>query len=338
MKERVVNNVIVRMADVIGRSELLFLRSVLTEVLYDVDVKERETALSTEVAANEEIVKFYITARMVDGLAKSSLCRYKDEIEKFLHYTGVNVLKAEANDIRKYFLHLKARGCSNTTIDGVCKILKVFFRFLLEEGYISTNPCRNIDKVKVEHTIKYTPNDFEVELLRDACESKREVALVDFALSTGLRISEIASVKLTDVDWNRMVVLVHGKGSKDRVVPFSVRCKKHLEDYIVERDIHSEWLITRERNATDGDGNEIDPKPSKAMIGAVLRKIRKRCELSNVTVHSLRRYVAQYLDEKNVDGTIIQELLGHSSFGTTKQSYIGSNQNKMIHTCKLYAM
>lgn len=82
--------------------------------------------------------------------------------------------------------------------------------------------------------------------MRDACENKRELALIDLLISTGLRVSEVSNILLPEINWDEKTIIVHGKGDKDRIVPFSVRCKKHLQEYLMERGISvSDYLFLR---------------------------------------------------------------------------------------------
>lgn len=158
--------------------------------------------------------------------------------------------------------------------------------------------------------------------LRDSCKTQRELALIDLLLSTGLRVHEVPKIKVSDIDWTQRIIIIHGKGGKDRVVPFSVRACKHLQDYLQNRQECSVYLFCRTKQP-------YDKEPSKAMINDIFSKIRKRANIDNLTIHSIRRWTATRMEECGADASVIQDILGHTSFSTTKKYYLNRNIKRL---------
>ena len=130
--------------------------------------------------------------------------------------------------------------------------------------------------------------------MRDACIDKRELALIDLLISTGLRVSEISNVALSEIDWENRVIIIHGKGGKDRVVPFSVRCKKHMQEYLMERGRYlSHFLFCSNKKPYN--------KLCKGSINKIVKNIGTRVGLPEITVHCFRRWLASDLNKKGVD-------------------------------------
>ena len=192
------------------------------------------------------------------------------------------------------------------------------------------NQKKKIPKIKEDIRFKRFYTDLEIESMRDACINKRELALIDLLISTGLRISEISNILLSEIDWDGRTIVIHGKGGKDRFVPFSIRCKKHLQEYLMERGCNkSQFLFCATKKPYY--------KLCKGSISKIVKDIGIRVNLPDITVHCFRRWLASDLNKKGVDPAIIQEILGHSSFTTTQKHYLDKSTNKICYVHNIYA-
>lgn len=321
MKEKLINIIITGMGNSLSKTQMSMLLSVLTSAFDKVDISASQTALSPLCADNDFYISSYLTVKQLAGLQQTTLTAYEYEIKRFVDLTGCNIPKVDKNTIRKY-LYDYQKVASNTSVDNVRRYLNCFFQFLENERYIDKNPVKSIPKIKDDNKITYFGNDFEMEQLRDSCKSQRELALIDLLLSTGLRVHEVPKIKVSDIDWNQRIILIHGKGGKDRVVPFSIRACKHLQDYLQSRQECSVYLFCRTKQP-------YDKEPSKAMINDMFSKIRKRANIDNITIHSIRRWTATRMEECGADASVIQDILGHSSFSTTKKYYLNKNIKRL---------
>lgn len=330
MKEKLINIILAGMNDSLSKSQMSILLSVLTSSFEKVNITVNETALSTTFADNEFYLDAYLTVKKLAGLQESTLEAYEYEIKRFFDITGCDIPRVETNTIRKY-LYDRQKVSSNKTVDNIRRYLNCFFQFLADENYIAKNPVKQIPKIKDESRIARFGNDYEMELLRDCCETDRELALIDLLISTGLRVHEVPQIKLDDIDWNQRIILIHGKGAKDRIVPFSVRAAKHLQDYLQNRKEKSPYLFCRTRKP-------YDVEPSKAMINDLFSKIRKRTGINDITIHCVRRWFATYMNDHGADSTVLQDIMGHASFNTTKKFYLDQNIQHITQVHKLCAM
>lgn len=114
----------------------------------------------------------------------------------------------------------------------------------------------------------------EIESMRDVCKTKRELALIDLLISTGIRVSEVSNIMLNDIDWEQRTIIIHGKGDKDRIVPILIRCKKHLKEYISNRGYNlSPYLFCGSKKPHN--------KMCTCSINNLLKTIGSRVGLSN---------------------------------------------------------
>lgn len=316
MKESIINKVIVSMSNILSKNQLAMLVDTLSITLEDLEINKKKNELTTELVNNYEYLKNYLVVKKVAGVAESTLKMYQYMICKFLDRTKCNLIQCDTNTIRVYLLTLQ-KDISNTSVDNARRCLNCFFQFLEDEGFIPKNPCRKIPRIKDVDRIQKFWDDLAIETLRDSCINKRELALIDLLISTGLRISEVPKIKITDIDWEKRLILINGKGNKQRLVPFSIRAQKHLLEYINDRGGigTSCFLFCRTRGP-------LNRQVTKAMIYDVFDTIRKRANIHSITIHGIRRWFASSLDRKGVDSNIIQDILGHESFSTTKKHYL----------------
>ena len=295
--------------------------NILTTSFKDIELNTTKNMLTTNNTSNEIIIKNFVGCKTLAGIAKSSIDQYVLSINKLIEYTKKTLFDTTTNDIRKYLLFYQ-QSVSKGTADNRRRNLSVFFQFMEDEGYIQKNPCRRIPKIKEDVKYKKFYTDMEIEMMRDACKTKKETALIDLLCSTGMRVSEVSSLKIMDINWEERTILVHGKGSKDRIVPFTIRCKKHLQEYLEERNFYSEYLFCTSRKNHGA--------LCKSSIQQIVKDIGKRVNLIKITVHCFRRWLATDLNRKGMDINSIQDILGHTSFSTTKKHYLDKSIDKKV--------
>lgn len=302
--------------------------NILTTVFSDVDFVSSKNMLSVERCQNSVILKNFIGCKKMSGIKENSIEQYLYSISSLMRFCNKNFVDITTDDIRCYLLQYEKSVCK-TTANNCRRNLNVFFQFMENEEYIQKNPMKKIPHIKEDIKYKRFYTDLEIESMRDACTNKRELALVDLLISTGLRVSEVSNVLLSDIDWEQRTIIIHGKGGKDRIVPFSVRCKKHLQEYLLERRHNGQYLFCAMKKPYD--------KLCKATVNKIIKSIGTRIGLPNITVHCFRRWLASDLNKKGVDPTIIQDILGHSSFETTQKHYLSKSYDKISYIHNIYA-
>lgn len=303
--------------------------NILTSTFSDVDFTATEYMLSVDKCQNEIIVKNFVGCKKMSGIKDNSIEQYVLSVTTLLRFINKNLIDIDTNDIRRFILHYE-QSVSKVTANNCRRNLNVFFQFMEDEGYIIKNPVKRIPKIKEEKRFKRFYTDLEIESMRDACENKRELALIDLLISTGLRVSEVSNILLSEINWDEKTIIVHGKGDKDRIVPFSTRCKKHMQEYLLERGISvSDYLFCAMKKSY----NKLSP----GSINKAVQKVGARVGLPKITVHCFRRYMASDLNKKDVNPVIIQGILGHASFETTQKHYLSDSYDKISYIHNVYA-
>ena len=264
-------------------------------------------------------IKYYLGAKKIDGLSERTLKNYKANLESFAAKVEKSAAKITTDDIRGYIAYL-----DETHINT----LRAFFGWLHTEEKIKKNPMSKIKSLKLDKKgARQALSVEELERLRDACKGYREKALVEFLVSTGCRLSEVAQLRAADLDLVGRTVKVTGKGDKDRVVYFSVRTRLMLQEYFVARK--------------GGDGlfcsskSPYEPLKPRA-IQRLIRAVSERAGLDKrVHPHLLRHTFATHALNSGMDVTVIQRLLGHEDVATT-QIYAELNDETVKHQYTKY--
>lgn len=295
----------------------LKIKSVIEEVLYDYEVTTKETSL---VASDiEDRIQLYIACRRLENLSEKTLRNYELQLLKFASFFRKPVSTITTMDIRIY-LAAVGKELKASSLNEVISILKTFFKWLAEEDYILKNPLNKIKQSKVPKRARRALNDYQVEVLREGCWTKREKALVEFLLSTGCRVAEVASVNKRDIDWSNLSLKVIGKGNKEREVSFTPKAKRLLQKYLESRVDTNEALFVGSK------------RPYRRLgIRAIQREIEriyKRTELdTKVSPHFCRHTFATQRLNSGMALPTLQKFMGHSSPATTQIYAEMSNEN-----------
>lgn len=333
LKEKIINEIIRLMSDCMDKNQTARLLDALSVTLQDVEFVSNKNALSTDMVDNKKIINSFIVCKRIDGLSTSSEKAYLYTLKNFMEFTHYSALtKIDTNAIRCYLIHLEQKGNSKTTCDNNRRNLNSFFQWMEDENYITKNPCRKIKRIKEPFRLKRFFSEMEIEKLRDACETKRELALIDLLVSSGLRIGEVPGIKLTDINWNSASFTVIGKGNKQRRCYMNIKAQKHVREYLKEREqmgIVSKYLFCRERAP-------FDKELCKEEIGRIVKRVGERCDVTDIHVHGIRAYFATNLSNKGIATAIIQALMGHESYSTTARYYCNQdadNAKKAVLAC-----
>lgn len=294
--------------------------------LQNYEIQERCTDVAIYDNSNDGMLKRYLASKSVEGLAESTLERYAYENMNMLHAIGKSVTEITAYDIRYYLAVLKKeRNLQNSTLNGMKKCYSGFFGWLYDEGVIAKNPCKSIPKIKCRKVVRKPFSQVEIEMLRNACQNKRDIALLDFLYSTGCRVSEVSALDIDNVDFEKKEVLVLGKGNKERTVYFSDVCGMELQEYLKSRNDDCEALFVGNRKS----------RMKKTGIEATLKRIGNRAGVENVHPHRYRRTLATGLSDRGMALQDVARILGHADLGTT-QVYCCINQENVKNAYKKY--
>lgn len=292
------------------------LRSALEEVLYEYDVKPVETGLAVRSDMHDKIF-LYIASKDQEGLSKLTLKGYVQQLKRFSSFMQKDVASIETMDIRMYLATYK--DIKKSTLGTIISKLSSFFKWLEDGNYIGKSPMRQIKAPKKPKRMLKALNILELVMLREACETYRETAIVESLYATGCRLSEATSLNKTDIDWQKMSTRVIGKGNKERTVFFSEKSFYHIKKYLMSRTDNCEALIVTERKAKRKNGQMEYGRLGNRSVQNELKIIAARTEIKKVvSPHVLRHTFATLALENGASLSAIKEWLGHESIATTE--------------------
>lgn len=291
----------------------------VTRVLEDYDVNKRAADLIPYEHINEATLKRYCACLLIEGKSEKTVMQYKRTAEKFADTVRKNYNEVTVYDIRLFLACEKQRGVSNRTLENTRANLSAFFQWLTREELILRNPCLNVHPIKFTDKVKYPFSSVEIDKLRSACRTKKERAIIELLLASGVRVSELCAMNVSDIGFNTMTVHVKkGKGSKERITYMNDLAKTHLQVYLIERKEDGDILFYNKKKQRLNPGG----------IRHILNVIAERAGVDNVHPHRFRRTFATGLANRGMSVQDIQKLLGHTNMNTTME-YVHMNDDNV---------
>ena len=252
------------------------------------------------------------------GLSKNTVSSYKNDISSFFTWCDkeqLDLLKIIDLNLNNYISNLFSIGLKSSSINRKISSIKHFYLFLLKKKVIKNSPADEITTPKQERYLPTSMSEDEVECLLSSPKTsikieRRDKAMIEILYATGMRISELVNLKLTDIDFNRSVLKVFGKGSKERLVPYGEKAAEALRIYL------------EDRKKLDSKDVFLSNRGTRITRGAFWQRIKiyiKRENLkSSISPHTLRHAFATHLLNRGADLRSVQILLGHSDLSTTQ--------------------
>ncbi len=272
------------------------------------------------------------------GLSTNTLESYGRDLSKlfaFLDKQGVNDIDGVGiAELRSYIAHLSKQGFSARSIARSVVSIRQFFKFLLAREIIKDDPSALLESPKMSKSIPSVISLDEVELILGAPsdakpEGIRDRAMLEMLYATGIRVTELISIRLNDVNFEHGFVIVYGKGSKERIVPIGEHSRESLGTYLKSarqsllKQKESQYLfVTRRADKMTRQGFWKIIK-NYALVAGVHKKI---------SPHTLRHSFATHLLERGADLRTIQLMLGHSDISTTEiYTHVETERLKEVH-------
>ncbi len=325
MKDKIIREIESLMLHILTNGQVKKLHEALVTSLANVTLSEKMACdIKTDISGNS-LLDTFIAAKRIEGCSEKSLKYYDGTIVKMLESIEKPIVHIMTDDLRRYLAeYQRAHQSSKVTIDNMRRILSSFFAWLEDEDYIMKSPVRRIHKVKTGKIVKETYTDEALELMRDNCSNLRDLAMIDFLTSTGIRVGELVGLNHENIDFHERSCVVTGKGNKQREVYFDARTKIHLQNYLASRKDANPALFTA-----------LAKPYMRLQIGGVelrLREMGKQLGLPKVHPHKFRRTLATTAIDKGMPIEQLQQLLGHQKIDTTLQYAMVKQQNvKMAH-------
>lgn len=261
--------------------------------------------------------KMFLATKKMEGCSPETMELYMYMVNRYISYCNKikkKVSVCQSNDIRIYLINYQnTNNCSDLSKDNVRRVLSSFYHYLEEEMIIIHNPMDRIHKIRYEKTIKAAFSDEEIEKIREYVKNDiRDCLIVEFLLATGVRVSELCNLKISDIDLERREALIFGKGRKERIVYFDARTKMRIIRYLEYRDKHdieSEWLFLGKRSPfkqLEKNGVEVE-----------IRKIGIATGIEKCHPHRFRRTFATYMLKRGMPIEQVRVLMGHVKIDTT---------------------
>lgn len=297
----------------------------------DYDIEERETALAPCTTLMMECYKAFIVSKKIEGISDNTLKTYNYYMQDFFEHISKPLENISANDIRVYLYNLqKRRRVGNRSLDSRRIVISSFFNHCVQEGYIQNNPCSKIGNIKFEYTPRKPLTDVEIELLRSACKTYREKAVVEVFYSTGCRVTELINLNKSDVNFQDKEVHLYGKGNKHRTSYLNAKAEVALKKYLFTRTDSEDALFVTERKPYK--------RLSKSSVEAIVKMLGERGNLQRpIYPHLIRHTTATDALNRGMDITVVQKLLGHQAL-TTTTIYAKVNQDVVKHEHKKYVI
>ena len=269
------------------------------------------------------------------NLSPHTVRAYAGDLRKFVsfyaEYSGIEVKQLAPTHIdtlgvRAFVADLAGSGISRKAQGRSLSAVRSFFRFLCREEHLSRNPAQSIATPKADRTLPRHLRPREIELLLDAASgeeplAKRDRAILELLYASGLRVGELVSLEWPDIDLGGRVLRVVGKGGKERMVPFGKPAMEALTRWLaawpaVRAPAERRGSEDREPILLNRNGGRLTDRSVRRILDAY---VKKAALAGSIHPHTLRHTFATHLLEQGADLRAIQELLGHSSLGTTQK-------------------
>lgn len=327
IRETIIESITVALQGRVDDDVVDTIQDILIITLNDYEIQERCTDLVPQDSSAEKFLKRFIATKKVEGIAMNTLRRYYDENNRLIQFLNKPIMDITTDDIRFYLSHRReTKKVSNRTLDGMRRCFSSFFSWLSAEHLIPHNPCAALKQIKYKKTVKKPFSATELEKLRRTCDNLRDLAMIDFLYSTGCRVSEVARLDITDVDFDNSEVHVLGKGNKERIVYLSPVAMMNLQEYLNSRSDENMALFL-------GKGSR---RIGKNGIEALLKRLGDKANVQNVHPHRFRRTLATNLLDRGMNIQDVASILGHADLKTT-QIYCYISQCNVKNAYQKYA-
>ena len=283
----------------------------------------------------DEFINFLAVER---GLADNTLSAYRRDLQKYWHYLESQSVTA-ASQVKKdhisgYLHHLKNAGLATTSICRNLAAIKMFHRFLVREGLGHEDPTSLLDTPKLWKRIPDVLTEDEVLAMIKAAEGNsaqqiRDRAILELFYASGMRVSELASLRLDNINFDVGYVRCIGKGKKERIVPIGQNARRAVTEYC--ENVRAGQL--KGRFSSYLFLSRLGKKMSRQSLWKIIKYYARKANVKKtIKPHTLRHSFATHLLQHGADLRSVQEMLGHSDISTTQiYTHVDKERLKTIH-------
>jgi len=278
----------------------------------------------------EDINNFLNYLTVEKGFSENTRFAYKNDLYQLADFVGQDAANRsvmpswasfDRHGMLSYLLSLKEKRYAATTLARKVAAAKSFFGFMVAEGKIRVNPTENLGSIKVGRSL---PKPISIDQVRHLLqqtaelstpEAKRDRAMLELLYASGMRVSELVSLNLGDVDTGEGYVRCFGKGHKERLIPIYERAASAVEEYVKEARPKLVRNDTEEALFLNVRGDRL----TRQGLWQILKGYAKSANLeAEVSPHTLRHSFATHMLNGGADLRLVQELLGHANISTTQ--------------------
>ncbi|MDW7652175.1 MAG: site-specific tyrosine recombinase XerD [Bacillota bacterium] len=258
------------------------------------------------------------------GLAKNTLESYTRDLRTFCEYlqqNGINCFEETARDsIVGYLLSLQQKGKATATLSRNLASIRSFYAYLFQERMIVENPAADLESPKLEKKLPRVLSPQEVDLLLDQPDQLqvtgiRDKAMLEVIYATGIRVSELMSLDMNDINLDAGFLRCNGKGSKERIIPLGSVAIRHVDRYLGD----GRPKLIRQNGEAALFVNQHGKRLTRQGFWKILKKYARQASITKeITPHTMRHSFATHLLENGADLRSVQEMLGHADISTTQ--------------------
>ena len=273
------------------------------------------------------ILKGFTTyLKLERSLSKNTIDAYVHDVAFFQDFLtgqeiGVSIDKAESEHIRSFLKYIYSLGIADTSQSRIISGLRAFYKFLILENYIQTDPTSVIEMPKTSRKLPDTLSFGEISFLLDHIElnlpeGERNKIMLETLYACGLRVSELVDLRLSNISFDDGFIRVIGKGNKERLIPIGQNTLEKIKNYITT----SRSTVPKYKEAEDILFlNRRGKKLSRVMVFTIIKNLAFKAGIrKNISPHTFRHSFATHLVERGADLRAVQEMLGHESITTTE--------------------
>lgn len=314
-------DIVTGMSGCLNKEQTDKLKVVLSQCLKKYDIVEKTTEIALPYQSqNTELLKRYFAWKSTEGMSVKSLKSYKFIVDKALNEIQKPIPEITEDDLFMYLSMLKYNGAKDTYLRNVRNYLSALFNWLFSKKLIANNPMNGISPIKIDKTIKEAFSSVELEKLRRATKTTRDLAIVELLYASGMRVSEMEALNRSDIDLVNKAVKVYGKGGKERWVYINDTAAYYVDAYLRSRTDNDFALFVGLRKPY----TRLDV----SAIQRMLRELGKRTGIKKVHPHRFRRTLATDLLRKGMTIEEVSMILGHEKIDTT-MGYCNINQQSV---------
>ncbi len=269
-----------------------------------------------------------------EGLSDNTIKAYGSDLKQFAAWLRKPLHQATPECVSRYLSQRFHQGASSRTSARILSSLRKFYDYLVRERLIAENPCAGIDSPYLGRSLPQFLSESQVEALLAAPDTSRPLGLRDRAMlemmyAAGLRVSELVVLRFRQLDSQRGLVRLLGKGNKERLVPLGEEALDRLEDYLVHG---RPQLLGARRSDYVFVTRRGGPMTRQAFWQLIKRYARQANIDKPLSPHTLRHAFATHLLNNGADLRVVQMLLGHSSLSTTQiYTHVAQARLKALH-------